>query len=460
MYAKIIEAASSGSDVNIYACTGNVSCQANPLGLISQCKSCVSQTKKYIQIVEKKIRNAKINYIDYRNFSYKIEDISFKSIKNWSYDNTDSGYATLSTYIDHTRDHLARDKNPFSQFLLKTISLGYVNTYEMAGSILNNEDANSIIHVFNGRLTSSRAVLRAGRKNGFEVDIIEYIKGTSRIESFRNTLPHNIYEINKRIEQAYVENKYKLKDLAGKFYGAKADGLSIFDRSYTNKQIPGTVPEGWSSQKFKVVLFTSSEDEFQAIGKEWDDKLFIDQIEGIRHIAKILEKDVKLYARIHPNVANANRKYLKQIEILKSVENINIISPSSKISSYQLLFDADLVVSFGSTIGIEAAYYGKISLVLGPSFYTELDSVYRPKSIAELDNMLFNLKSLRPKPAFGAEKYALFCMVRGYEIEQFALTHDGKFKVDGGIVDYKKLRDIRYVFAKIIKKSFCYIAGI
>ena len=64
------------------------------------------------------------------------------------------------------------------------------------------------------------------------------------------------------------------------------------------------------------MIFNSSEDEFTAIGGEYDEKkVFDSQYEGVAHIANLLKdrKDVNVYLRIHPNLANVKYKYHRDL---------------------------------------------------------------------------------------------------------------------------------------------------
>jgi len=58
------------------------------------------------------------------------------------------------------------------------------------------------------------------------------------------------------------------------------------------------------------------------------------------------------------------------------------------VDSYDIVSAADVVLTFGSTIGIEAAYYGKPSILLGRAVYEDLGSCYVPSSHDELMKLL------------------------------------------------------------------------
>ncbi len=58
--------------------------------------------------------------------------------------------------------------------------------------------------------------------------------------------------------------------------------------------------------------------------------------------------------------------------------------PESSISTYAMMKHCDRVVSFGSTAGLEAAYWGKPSILAGTSFYRNLGATYNPRTHEDL----------------------------------------------------------------------------
>ena len=87
---------------------------------------------------------------------------------------------------------------------------------------------------------------------------------------------------------------------------------------------------------------------------------------------------------------------LKAIQkiIKKCGKDILHYSPFDKINSYNLLDISDIVISFGSTVGIEATYYDKPSILWGSAYYEDTGGVYEVDSIEVLENML--KKDLKP----------------------------------------------------------------
>lgn len=73
-----------------------------------------------------------------------------------------------------------------------------------------------------------------------------------------------------------------------------------------------------------------------------------------------------------------------------------MILPGEEISSYDLLEKSIGSITFGSTIGIESAYYSKPVLVLADTKFDELGIADKPKSWDEVEDWLRTAENLSP----------------------------------------------------------------
>ena len=104
------------------------------------------------------------------------------------------------------------------------------------------------------------------------------------------------------------------------------------------------------------------------------------------------------------------------------MSNLEIIEPDSPIGTYNLIDNCDLVITFGSTVGIEAVYQGKPSILMGRALYEDLGGLILPKSHSELINILHNYILTRrlPEPSnsqLAFIKYGFFQKIYGYPFE-------------------------------------------
>ena len=198
-----------------------------------------------------------------------------------------------------------------------------------------------------------------------------------------------------------------------RFFESKYTHAFGGDKDYTAKQIAAKLPENWDNTKKNYVIFNSSEDEFTAIGGEYEErKVFNSQYDGVAYIASLLKnrKDVNIYLRIHPNLAKIKYKYHTDLLSLgEKYDNLFVIPGDSDVSSYALMREAYRVITFGSTTGIEATYMGKTVIALCINWFSGLDISYNPTTVEEAEQLIL-AENLSPKPQTEAIKFGYFIM--------------------------------------------------
>ena len=113
---------------------------------------------------------------------------------------------------------------------------------------------------------------------------------------------------------------------------------------------------------------------------------YSDQLEVIRHIAKSLPINYKLYVREHPiQVINNWREISFYKEILK-MPNVELIHFS--FSNEKLLENSSLVITISGTNGFNAALYEKPSIVFTDVLYSSLPSVFRVDNLEKLPEII------------------------------------------------------------------------
>ena len=126
--------------------------------------------------------------------------------------------------------------------------------------------------------------------------------------------------------------------------------------------------------------------------------------------------------RVHPNLARAKKKgatQLKQIaELKKKYNNLTVIEPEEKIDTYALMQAADKIVTAYSTVGCEATYWGKVSILAGKAPYDDLDCVYIAGSMVELYKYIDD-KTLEPKPKENTYPYGYYNLTFGEPLKYF-----------------------------------------
>jgi hypothetical protein len=345
---------------------------------------------------------------NYRNLAeLQTEFNKIEDLRGYKVEDYDIGLSVLSSIISYTRNIDPINHKQEIHNLL-------VASYKVYYSTLNHLKANkySKVYIFNGRRCEFKAVFKAAEKLGIDCYIYEYGSDLSKYMTYKNHLPHSIAKVEELINETWENEKNisRRNELAKDFFTKRKEGIVKQWYSFTNKQKKDLLPDNWDSRKNNIVIFNSSEDEFVAIGDEWKNTLYKSQAEGIKKIissiSPIEKKDFHIYLRMHPNLKGS---IIQENQDFYKMENdyFTVIPPESDISSYLLLDEGDKIVTFGSTMGIEAVYWGKPSVLVGKSFYMNLGSTYNPSSHEDVVEFILS-KNLHPLSYEGALRYGFF----------------------------------------------------
>ena len=71
-----------------------------------------------------------------------------------------------------------------------------------------------------------------------------------------------------------------------------------------------------------------------------------------------------------------------------SLPNLTVIDADDSVSSYALMRAAKTVATFGSTMGAEATFWGRPSVLLAPTFYSGLGIAWEPETVKKAAQLL------------------------------------------------------------------------
>lgn len=415
--------------VSLVCCNGELinGCLDNPLKSKITCNACIYFRNRDLKLLSKEI---KLHYIAdfienrdvYNNLSWNYKDT--QEIKEIFYKGVDIGYAALSAYIQLTRNQSPKITNKFKLFFDQYLNNGAFITDAISTAIEQlKPDA---MGVFNGRIHTRRPVLRICQQKKIECNVYEHtgVIGSRICKKvlFKNCLPHNLEFNTQLIFKTWKDSIYSEEDkikFGSDYYIKRRTGQKTEDKSFIKDQDKNLKPENWDSNKKNIVIFNSSDDEFTSIGKEWEYTISESRITTLKELFIHFQDNNKyhFYLRIHPNLNKIKYKYLTELYSLKEFTNVTIIPPESPISSYLMLDLADKIITFGSTMGIEAVYWEKPSILLGKSLYMGLNVNYTPKDHKELFHLIKS--SLIPKEKDPAIYYGFFRMHQGTEFNYF-----------------------------------------
>lgn len=152
------------------------------------------------------------------------------------------------------------------------------------------------------------------------------------------------------IADAWLSHRAPAADSRNEFAALWSDGLPSELADGVHGRIAG--------------FFTSSQDEFQSLGPEWQLHQWATQFEAFDLVMTRLEAEGYLcYLRVHPNLATKSHESFRgerdKIRALSERHpNLVVIWHDDFVNSYALLAHTDAVIVWDSTIGLEASARG------------------------------------------------------------------------------------------------------
>ncbi|HSI22794.1 MAG TPA: hypothetical protein VK959_07210 [Methylophilaceae bacterium] len=333
----------------------------------------------------------------------------------------DIGWGAISSAISMLRDPLI---SPVTHraLLIKLMATSMLVFDKTVESIkITRPDA---ILLFNGRFATTRAVQRAAQKCGIPWHAHE--RGCDKDHYWIASKQIHNPDFFQEYIKDFWDNSPALSQAGDDFFKNRRNRIERDWHSYTTEQVSGRVPEELLDGRQWVVYYSSSEDEYAALGDTYVNSFFPTQNDAIRALHAVVNSipGYGLCIRVHPHVA---RKSIKEQQYWKTLHlpGALLIGADEDIDSYALLQRAHVVGSYGSTIGIEATYWNKPSLLFGRSIYDSLDVCFRPTNQNEIAGFLKN-PTVYPKE--GALMYGAFIERFGtpYQYYQAESLHRGK----------------------------------
>ena len=399
----------------------------------------VKRVKNYL----KKYSNlhSNIKWIDtdqFTGFNKSLNsDYSFNSLeelKSIEFKNYNIGVGVASTIVSDLAD-----PNPFpldykvSIEIKEQIKSAQISV-NLAESILNDNHFDAIV-LFNGRMTCEHAVKQVARSKGIKIYFHERIKTNTRF-FFEDYQPH-IFD-NRKKEMKYMKEEIPaeaINRIGEDFFKRKVIGDGVFEMSYTKNQISHT------STKLKEILdlnngkriisyFTNSDDEYQSIdGFSSRYPFFGDQKSAVKEIADLaFSLNYFLIVRVHPNLkSKSSREISRWSELSKYIQDRGFfwVGEDDPESTYDIIKKSSIVISAGSTVGAEAAFLQKKSVVITNSFYNGIiPSVVLAESKEDLKKCLLgvdNNEIIDPKDSY---IYGAWVLTYGAQYQYFAPLHE------------------------------------
>ncbi|MBK5276976.1 MAG: hypothetical protein JJE30_18270 [Desulfuromonadales bacterium] len=318
-----------------------------------------------------------------------MELSSCDEVRSIVLEGADIGVAAISSVIS-----ILREPKPDILEHMELVRINLISAARVFFSLLNHiraEHPHTLI-VFNGRYAQLRPALSAARLLEVETCVHERASVLDRFSLSINTTTHDLGAMQQemlRISKTSELDESEKQKLAFEWYEERRGNVTQGWESYTAHQQWGHLPE-LATDRLNLVIFISSEDELEAF-EEWRNPYYPDQNEGIELLlsdARLAGK-FKIFVREHPNLQGIDNSQTRRIRNLaERYPDFQLISAESPVSTYSLLDQSDVVLTFGSTVGIEAVYKGKPSFLIGRAYYENLGCCVQPASHEELITLL------------------------------------------------------------------------
>ena len=361
------------------------------------------------------------------------------------------GSTLANALVSYTKERYPNLKK--SQKILKIFMRDYASIINSVDILLRDKNKEEIkIYLFNGRFLHEKAILDYCKAFNIYHEIYEVIQDRFLVEAggFHDrqvlqarALMHWEKSTHTDTEKQDISEGYfnELKSTSSPFYPTKT---LTFDKL---------------GQKNYFIYYTSSDDEY--VGWWGSQTLPLgSQYEVVKKLQEIFDetKKTKLLVKIHPNIANKGKIERARWDQIQDTE----FSHVERGRTYDPLFDAIGVLSFGSTAGLEASYWGIPSAVLAPCSYDQLDAAWSLNSWNDVREWIQNDRmrnSKLDKHRVGAMKRAYYIQTAGihYQYTQLSKYAAGAFRLSkfGRItIQYKEIpifRKIFFVFKRVSK---------
>lgn len=357
----------------IWACSGNKNiikfCHANPKMNRITCMACKSKFNNAIKYIDKENIDIFYDYLEENKNKKKI--IVTKKIDNFFFNKVDIGKGVLSTLYSYLKYNLNLKKN-FDFNLAKILINESIKVFETYKYLLKRFYIDKI-YVFNGRHYNYRPIIRYSKLKSLKSYSYDFSNYSNRILFFKNEYSHNLSVRAHYLKKIYQLKKnkelnQKVKNFFLKRFNSQDNNILSLNYNINQKQL---LPENFKFTNFNIVYFNTSPWEFKAIQENEKLQIFKDEISLLSFINKTFIKypKIKIYYRCHPNLIK-EKEYLNFIKKkIKNLNNIYFIEPSSRVGSINLIKSSNLVINYGSTVALEAAYFGKKVITLAPSIF-------------------------------------------------------------------------------------------
>lgn len=419
-----------GDECIVLGCGGELArCEPNAYHWKGVCRACIDRRKAGMQWLNSK--EGKLQSLPFLNLTQQDRDhvekvrshnfLSLGELKDLQVEGFDAGLAVLSSLISEIREpepNVRRYRRAIAKHLDAAVSSYFSNKNHLR--TLKPD----LFYVFNGRMASVRGALRAGQAAGVETIIHERGGVPSKFWLVENNYPHAVDPIIDQMEAMTKDvDPKEIEDVANEWLEERVRGVPQAWKSFVEGQkkiLPAGLEEAVQGGRLIFTIFNSSEDEMKAVS-EWASPLYESQAEANIKVLEAIQTNYPtaiVYLRMHPNLRGSFNSQVQSLHRLeRRFPSLRLISAESPVSTYLLASKSNLIITFGSTVGVEVLRLDRPALLLGRAYYERMVDGLVVHSWDDLPRIMaeaLQLKNVKKTFAKAWQTYGYFMSKGGY----------------------------------------------
>lgn len=348
------------------------------------------------------------------------EPLTRSAIRQLTYHGSGMGRSILQVHPDFNTP--IRDDYEWPRRWINKAVQSYAWVFDQTVELIRQRNLTSLV-VFNGRFAHDRAAAAAAESLGLKVLYYDY-GGLHTYFDLTLTDLHDWDDLQRRMGVMWDSWGPDKEDIARDWFANRENRSEAGMDVFLGLQQPEVLPDLPTDHQL-VVFFSSSGDEIAELDLDWS-AYFNSQEEALRTLAEVCHHlpDTTLIVRTHPHMRlKPQDDRDRWVAAVESIGNNIHVEPESPIDSYALMRKADRVITYGSTSGIEAAFRGTPTAVMGPSAYQRLGCVTPIHTVEGLEQWLTSKPDIHPDKAL---PYGLMMQRRGFNREWLTQTKAGE----------------------------------
>lgn len=377
------------------------------------------------------------------------EVLNRTNIRRMRYREADLGRAILQ--VHPSTETPLTDAFLWPRKWVKQAARSFAYVYDQTLEVVDRQGITAIA-VYNGRFLHDRAVAAAAQSRG--IPILSYDLGGLDTD-FDLTIDetHDWTALQTRMLSMYESWDPVDRDTLGStWFTQRTQHLDPSNKLFVEAQEIGKSID-LPSDRTSVVYFSSSGDEIAELDLDWD-SYFGGQENALRLLAQeCRERNYFLVVRSHPHKRFKPKEDVA--EWMATVESIKPdihLDPYANVDSYTLMRQANIVATYGSTTGVEAAFADKPVVVMGPSAYDKLGAAV---GVCNLEELSQALQDANPGSRSGAIAYGLIMMRRGFHYRYVERVNDNILNINGIVIEDSSqlVRNLSHLKARIRRRN-------